>query len=126
MYNNLGLEHKKYISKLRFHSKFYRKKIEINNELIQNKWIEIIRENPNAIAELGAFRHFNHYCNYDYVRDLVVLKWEEKDPVFSRDIIHSVQNYTNTSLLKEIMLVDREYREYKNNRNNESKKQVNY
>lgn len=110
MYNNLGLEHKDYISKLRCHSKFYRKKIKINAELIQSKWIKTIKENPGAVVELGSFRHFNLYCNYDYVKSLVALKWEVKDPVFSRDIIHSVQNYTNTLLLKEIMLVDRKYR----------------
>lgn len=113
MYNTNNLETKKYRSKLRCHAKLYRNKLEINRDSIKNKWILMLKENPNAVVELGSFRHFNIYCNYDYVVKLIVNKWEDKDPIFCRDIIHSTQNYCNTSILKEIMLTDREYRRNK-------------
>lgn len=109
MYNTQGLDNKKYRSKLRCHTKFYRSKLTINKDSIRNKWWSLLNENPNSIVELGFFRHHNTYCNYDYVIDLITNKWEEEDPIFSRDLVHSTQNYCNTILLKEIMLADREY-----------------
>lgn len=107
-----NLSKKKYRSKLALHSKINIQLLTVNKLAIQNKWMEMITIDKNAVAELGEFRHFNIYCNYDTVLDKICSKWDTETPIFCRDIISNVRNRVNRLILIEILVADRLYREY--------------
>jgi hypothetical protein len=104
MLNDTLLEEKAYKLKLKNHSRIYKNKLVFNEDAISKKWrAGSLDQNLN----LGIFRHSNQFCNYQDVVDSVVLKWDKINPVFSRDIIHSVQNYTNSVLIEIVLKIER-------------------
>lgn len=111
--HTFNLDKKQYLSKLRLHSKLNIRLLEVNEIAVQNKWMEILTlKGSDSVVELGEFRHYNTYCNYDYVVNRISNKWEEHSPIFARDIISNVRNKVNKLILKEILIADRIYQNY--------------
>lgn len=97
MNNIYNVEPNIYKMRVRNHAKKYRNNLTINSEKIKRHFNN--SEIPKEQKILGSYRHFNTYCNYDEIIEQVVIKWEEKDAVMCRDIIHSVSNKVNDLIL---------------------------
>lgn len=86
-----------YKMRVRNHAKKYRNNLTVNREKIKLHFNNI--SIPKEQKILGSYRHFNIFCNYDSIIEQVVIKWEDRDPVMCRDIIHSVSNKINDLIL---------------------------
>lgn len=109
--NNIhNVEPSIYKMRVRNHAKKYRNNLTINAEKIKLHFNNI--NIPKEQKILGSYRHFNTFCNYDSIIEQVVDKWEDRDPVMCRDIIHSVSNKINDLILSVLI----ESNENKNSR----------
>lgn len=97
MNNVHNVEPSIYKMRVRNHAKKYRNNLTINREKIKLHFNNI--NIPKEQKILGSYRHFNTFCNYDNIIEQVAIKWEERDPVMCRDIIHSVSNKINDLIL---------------------------
>jgi hypothetical protein len=97
-------DNKAYKTKLSYHARLYKTKLVFNVDAISKKWRA---GSLDQKLNLGIFRHGDGFCNYQEVVNMIVLKWDKENPVFSRDIIHSLQNYANAVLIEEVLKIER-------------------